>query len=484
MAALSVNNTEMEPKSSSSQEAVSNLQRKVLKNTFVNNSNDLRLRDESCSRQSLSEWVKLSKSRESRPIETSGFSKMLGTQGVSFSQSLDHLLQATTKVLATQEMDLSHFPASSEEVAAKLQETLLRAEAGSIVQLPGMHLKVGTLRVSNPLVIKGSPGTILEVTNGSIVVDFNSQSKESILGRASDRVEICELSIIFNADRRCVDSKSPVALFVVDTPNTFLEVRDCDIRSVSMESHNTSVESSGPYMVQDVCLWVNGFSSRRVAGDRGSCSVFVTSCNITGFYEFVKAGSMSRVHIDKCHISDCGGNGLTIQNPCETLVHQSVVERCQGSAIDIRLIGESGRPKLSSRSGSLSTSKETSTRSIAITGNDFRATGAYGVTVWSEHQAAVAISIAISKNKITNCRKEGLAIRHLSLCDLNIISNDFSMNQGTGCWVQKVYKMFSESAINISLNRAFDSHAGYGIYLYDTAGVLDGNECFRNSRKH
>ena len=464
----------MEAKSSSSQEGLSNLQRKVMRNTFLNNSNDLRLRDEFSSKQSLSD---VSQASKSRPIETSGLSKVLGTQGVSFSQSLDHLLQTT------KEVDLSHLPQTSEEAGAKLQDTLLRAEAGSIVVLPPLHLRISTLRICNPLTLKGSPGTILELTSGSIVVDFSSQSRESILGRPSDRVVICELSLLFGTDRRYLDSKAPMALFVVDTPNSFLEVRDCDIKSLSTELHNTSAESSGQCLVQDVCLWVNGFSSRRVTGETGFCSVFITSCNIAGFYEFVRGGSTCRVQVEKCHISDCGGNGMTLCNPSEAIVHQSVIERCQASAIDIRLSGEGPRPSRASRSGSLSTSKEINPRTIAITGNDLRATGAYGVTIWAEHQAAVPIAVAISKNKITNCRKEGLALRHLSLCDLNIISNDFSVNQGSGCWVQKVYKLYSESTITISLNRAFDSHAGYGIYLYDTAGVLDGNECFRNSCK-
>jgi hypothetical protein len=464
----------MEAKSSSSQEGLSNLQRKVMRNTFINKSNNLRLRDEFSSKQSISDVFQASKSRESRPDDTSGLSKVLGTQGISFSQSL---------LQTTKELDLSHIPQTSEEAVAKLQDSLLRAEAGSIVVLPPLHLRLNSLRLCNPLTLKGSPGTVLELVNGSIVVDFSSQSKESILGRPSDRVVICELSLVFGADRRYLDSKSPVALFVVDTPNSSLEIRDCDIKSLSMEPHNTSAESSGQGTVQDVCLWVNGFASRRIARETGFCSVYVTSCNITGFYEFVKGGNMCKVQIEKCHISDCSGNAITLYNPSEALVHQSVIERCQGSAIDIRLSGDGSRPTRGSRSGSLSTSKDMNPRSIVITGNDLRTTGGYGVTIWAEHQAAVPMSLAISKNKITNCRKEGLAIRHLSLCDVNVTSNDFSVNQGSGCWIQKVYKLYSESIITISLNRAFDSHAGYGIYLYDTAGVLDGNECFRNSCK-
>jgi len=460
----------MEHRTGSSQDGLSNLQRKVLKNTFVNNSNNLRLREDSRSKQVSSDWLSRG---ESKPVEMSGIAQ--GLPGFSLSQSVSRLFgemgsreQGTGRV----EVDL----------AARLQDTLLRAEAGSVILLPPERISVSTLRVCNPLTLKGSPGTVLEVTNGSIVIDFSSHSKESLVGRATDRVEICELSILYRADRHCLDSKAPVALFVVDSPYSFLEVRDCDIRSVSQETGDVS-GSSGPYMVQDVCLWVNGLSNKKTqSSDKGLCSAFMTSCNVTGFHEFVKGGANCKIHVERCHISDCSSNAFALLNPKEVLIQQSVIERCQASSIDIRLKNAPGS-KLPSRSGSLTTSQEAGVRSITITGNDIRANGAYGVTIWSEHQAVALLSVVVSRNKIVNCRKEGVAVRHLTLSELSIQSNDFSANQGTGCWLQKVYKLYADSSITLRSNRSFDSHSGYGIYLYDTAGLLEGNECYQNSCK-
>ena len=333
----------MEHRTGSSQDGLSNLQRKVLKNTFVNNSNNLRLREDSRSKQASSDWFSRG---ESRPVEMSGIAQV--PPGFSMSQSVSKLFgemgSGTEQGMRRGDADL----------AARLQDTLLRAEAGSVILLPPERISVSTLRICNPLTLKGSPGTVLEVTNGSIVVDFSSHSKESLVGRATDRVEICELSITYRADHHCLDAKAPVALFIVDSPYSFLEVRDCDIRSESQETGDVS-GSSGPYMVQDVCLWVNGLSSRQTqSGDKGLCSAFMTSCNVTGFHEFVKGGANCKIHVERCHISDCSSNAFALLNPKEVLIQQSVIERCQASSIDIRLKNDPGS-KLPSRSGSLTT---------------------------------------------------------------------------------------------------------------------------------
>ena len=462
----------MEHRTGSSQEGLSNLQRKILKNTFINNSNDLRRREASSSKQASSEWISQG---DSRPPEMSGIAPVL--PGFSLSPSMSRLFGE----MGSHHDFLSDRPGEA-DFAVRLQDILQRAEAGSVILLPPERISIGVLRVCNPLTLKGSPGTILDVTNGSIIIDFSSHSKESLVGRATDRVEICELSITYRANRHCLDSKAPVALFVVDTPWSALEVRDCDIRSVSQETGDVS-GSSGPYMVQDVCLWVNGVSGRKAqSGDKGLCSVFVTSCNVTGFHDFIKGGPNSKIHVERCYISDCSNNAFSLLNPKEVLIQQSVIERCQSNSVDIRFKPDPGA-KIPSRSGSLTTSQEAASRVVTIVGNDMRANGASGIAIWSEHQAVALLSVTICKNKVTNCRKEGVALRHLTLSELSIKSNDFSANQGTGCWLQKVYKLYSDSVITISANRSFDSHAGYGIYLYDTAGGMEGNECYRNSCK-
>jgi hypothetical protein len=83
-------------------------------------------------------------------------------------------------------------------------------------------------------------------------------------------------------------------------------------------------------------------------------------------------------------------------------------------------------------------------------------------------------------NKILNCKRDALAIRHVALHELLISYNDLYSNQGSSIWIQKVYRASLDSKIVVSFNRCFDSQAGYGIYLYSSHGLLDNNESYRN----
>ena len=58
--------------------------------------------------------------------------------------------------------------------------------------MPDCHVKVTELMIVKPLTIKGRPGTILEITHGSIIVDFDKEKKYK------DVLIICECHIIFS----------------------------------------------------------------------------------------------------------------------------------------------------------------------------------------------------------------------------------------------------------------------------------------------
>ena len=57
------------------------------------------------------------------------------------------------------------------------------------------------LVIKKPITIKGSPGTTLEITEGSITVDFDEEE------RGEDILVICELSIVMP------DRSNPFLLF-------------------------------------------------------------------------------------------------------------------------------------------------------------------------------------------------------------------------------------------------------------------------------
>ena len=57
--------------------------------------------------------------------------------------------------------------------------------------MPESHIKLTDLLIVKPLTIRGKPGTILEITHGSIVVNFDGEEKYK------DVLIICECHIVF-----------------------------------------------------------------------------------------------------------------------------------------------------------------------------------------------------------------------------------------------------------------------------------------------
>ncbi|CAG9313042.1 unnamed protein product [Blepharisma stoltei] len=456
---------------------LSNIERKILKNTFYHNTNDLHLKEESMSNRSqfsISGKFQPSISRPSMEISRAISQDSFRTIEQLFSIGL-------------QDIDLSRLSFQDEnDVALRLQEVIRKAAPGALITLPAQNISLNGLLITSPITIKGTPGCSLEIVNGSIVVDFSSHSKESMISSLPETALMCELSIIFNLNGKIDPSgTSPPALFIMDSPNTSLEVRDCEIKSINhLEKPIVSAVEDSSEELQDICFWANGISFKRHATRidlRYNSSLIIKSCNISNFHEVIKGGINSSIHIEKTHINNCFGNGVSILNPVVFELYESVIQNCQKNSVEIRVIPNSSFGKTGSRSPSLTSSREIQSRNIRIEGNDIKNSGAYGISIWSEQVSHFPSIVNIEKNKIEQSSKEGLAIRHLALQDLFISSNDFSWSQGSGLWLQKVYKLSQESQITVMLNRCFDSCGGYGIYLYEAGGIFDNNEMFRNS---
>jgi hypothetical protein len=59
-----------------------------------------------------------------------------------------------------------------ETLSIMMNQDVSKRRICQIFLLPSTHIKIKDLTISRPLTIKGRPGTILEITHGSIVVDF------------------------------------------------------------------------------------------------------------------------------------------------------------------------------------------------------------------------------------------------------------------------------------------------------------------------
>lgn len=72
-----------------------------------------------------------------------------------------------------------------------MKQVIENAKLGQIISLPESHIKVTELHINKPMTIRGKPGTILEITHGSISVDFECDEKYK------DVLIICECHIVF-----------------------------------------------------------------------------------------------------------------------------------------------------------------------------------------------------------------------------------------------------------------------------------------------
>ena len=421
---------------------LSNIEKKIRKNTFQPNSNNLKMKEDASSVSKF--FTSFSKASEDMPSD--------------FFQGLD----------------LSGLSALDENLSHTIQEQIQQAPPGTEIILPDCTVSLDSLYINSPVLLRGMPGTSLEITSGSIVVDFSSHSKESLVGDTCEKAVICEISITYNLED---SQKESGALFVMDSPNTNLEVRDCDIRSLCCKDQQESQEAE--FQFEDVCFWVNGVGYKRHftrAASRYNSQLTIKSCNISGFFEVVRGGINSSVHLEKSHLNMSKWNAISLINPKDLTVRENVIENCKNSAIEVRVIPDGATLP---SSGSVTNSTEAFTRQIQININEIRLCGSNGINIWSEHVTAFPISVYVSKNKIFKSKRQGFSLKHLHVLELTLTSNDCICNHGSGIWLQKVYSL-TQTPLTVSYNRSLDSLAGYGVYLYDAGCCLDTNEVVRN----
>ena len=448
--------------SHSSGEGKTNIERKVLRNTLISNSNYLKYKDESTSRPSgLSMSSKLLNSiTNSRNIISMDISD-INSEAFSISQSMQNFLFKP-------DLDPSHSETQlyTDIFLNSLYDILNASEPGATVTLPDKHIILGNLHLSVPIILKGAPGTILEIRGGTITVDLDDYEQSD----EQHKLVLCEMSIVFNYTGFSSISKRP-ALFSIEARHTMLEVRDCDIKSVSNELQNVTEEFRE---IHDICFFLSGNLSQSYKQESYDSRLLVKSCNISNFFEVARAGAHSSLSIEKAHFTQTTGSCIHLESPREFNLTSSVIEKAAKCGVVIKFTENMSvdSPKLSR--------KESECSIVKIDGNEIRGI-ACGVLISSKNKTQSFSGFFISNNKITHCKQDAIAIRQVVLQSLEISSNDLNCNSGTSIWLQKVSLVESDRNILLSYNRCFDSYAGYGIYLYDTCAELENNECFRNN---
>lgn len=433
----------------SSLKPASNLEKKILRGAFTPHKNDLRTKGDSLD------------SPESSPSQT--FSEFSVSKELSPHISAIQQMQHFWDAIREEESVLS----SCVDRSLDLQQYIFSANEGDVLELPPVYIVVENLLIDSSLVLKGAPGTVLEVRNGSIFLKNRRKAQLTVV--------FTELNIVYRLTEEYLSvNDGPSALFILEDNGTSLEVRDCSVKSQSnLLKHS----------IEDTCFFLNGAGCSKNYTEEHkdfNGALQIRSCQITNFYEAVRAGVNSSLYIEKSFIDNAKGNGVSVVNPREVIVLQSYFRRCRASGLEIRIVKQ---PKhLSSRDSIISTSTGTSEkqlRTISVSQSELRSNGGYGIHIWSEHTTSYPLSIHIRDNLLSNNKQAGVSIKHLEVKELVIAGNDMKGNSKSGCWIQKVNK--AEGPIFISDCTFSESSAGYGLYLYGVSAAITRSECSRNS---
>lgn len=106
-----------------------------------------------------------------------------------------------------------------DELGRHIQKLIDNSKRGDIIELPSETIRVHSLYISKPITLVGGPGTVLEIVGGSIHVDFNMEKQRnqsnndlsqilqqqvgssSVSLKRSEVVMISEVQIVFNRNK-------------------------------------------------------------------------------------------------------------------------------------------------------------------------------------------------------------------------------------------------------------------------------------------
>ncbi|CAG9311722.1 unnamed protein product [Blepharisma stoltei] len=444
-----------------------NIEKKILRTTFITHENNLQALNSGQAKASPSN-SQLWQSNSSDSFSSSQYlsphiSAIKGMENFWFAIQQEESSESISN-------EISEFPS--------YYDIILNANPGDTINLPAEKIIMKEILIAKPITIKGTAGSVLEIQNGSITIDFGQNHY------SQSRATLCEINIIYTvtpAKIEQTETKQPFGLFIINGNNTTLEVRDCQIKS------NNSIRESNEFWIEieDVCFWVNGNGYKKKYSPelvRFKSILYVKSCNISHFHEALIGGVNSSVVIEKSHISNIRGSGVKMINPRELNIHQAKFTKCAGYGVDLRIVpfahGHSGQ---SSHSTSTDSFLIQQMRSISIHMTTFKSCGDNSIHIWGEIAVNFPGRITVTQCKITNCKREGLSVQHICVSDLQIIDNEFKENQKTGIWIQKVRKTDKESLIILNGNISAGSSAGYGVYFYDTSITMNKCECSGNA---
>ena len=421
---------------------LSNLEKKVIKNTFLTNSNILRGRESTHSQIALNS----STNQNYSPISYCSFDS-------SCSNIL--ILAFNSFKIPTVELDLTSKFEDSLLISNSLQNIITHSIPNTIIKLPPTTLVLPCLRISQSLTLQGCPGTKICINDGSIIVIPAS--------KINLQLKISEIEFYHENP----SSNFETCLFSVQNHSVTLELCDCILKS------KIGLDNSEVY-----CFSMAASNPKDNVTMEDS-KIILSSCTASNFSEICHGSQGCSFLIDRCHLSECSSSAINLNNPLLLQISCCVIEKCMKNGIEI--LAHTISDEASTYRTKSSTSRKVK-HEIIIENTDILHNQGCGFILYSEHISESVTSIIFNNNKVSYNKKEGFAVKHATLICMKVSNNDFKLNHLSGLWLQKLHRASNNSELTIEYNRSFDSCMGYGAYIYSTSLNFNNNEIFRNSQ--
>ena len=346
---------------------------------------------------------------------------------------------------------------------SSLQELITSSSVGSTLVLPGHPIQLYSLDIQTSIIIKGSAGSKLILFNGPIQIQ--SLNSEKIT------VSLSELSIEFQVRQQVSNYSQSCSMIQVKPCSCRLEITDCYFTKISQIDEDLLQLAN--------CITINKVDE--IFSEPNSQSLIVRNCIIAGFNIGIKGASSYEVVLDNIQISSCKADGISLKQPESVIICKSVIEKCGCYGILIKIKGNttiytSPRSSIHHSARSMNSSSHSY---VQISENTIKENEKSGIDISCNGYSRLHYNIEIQNNKVTNNKREGIALRHLRVNGLLVCDNTINGNDGSGIWLQKVSNQ--ESAIfSINNNQLYDSHNGFGIYVYSTGTEIAENDIIRN----
>jgi hypothetical protein len=403
----------------------------------------------------------------------------------------------------------NHEKYSNFELSKMLFELIHNAGDCSIIHLPPRYISFPHLVLSSSIEIRGSPGTLVEINNGVIVVSskkehtkvsihecsfvFNleiTSSKEKmksddIFKNFVNREEKLEKSEKLpyqenfnnlqsfnnpssfrnsNSNINSSHEKFFISLFNI-LPNTTVEISDCDFRAIVHEEENILPDFDPKRLFWETLFYI----PKKESSVYSNLHLQSTICS--NFYKILETQSAGEISIDHCHFSETISNGLTVYNTKKFSFLFSTINNTL-TAIDLIYEDENTINKSSGKF---------SMHEVRIRDSEITQNRSYGLKISTNGNKVFSKcleEVEIRKNNFRQ-NKTGILISKLTLSKLILINNEIKSNIENGIEISQIEDINSKTKnyIDASFFRLLeetnneDNSRGYNI----TSSSMESN---------